>query len=78
MIWTKPIEPQSQLPKQINVNLMQRLKPQGCKSESSKTAREQCFDNKLKIEAKTNAKPLAELKREVEEAAVDGKVTHFL
>ena len=51
----------------------------GCKSESSKELRKKCFDDKLKIEAaKTNAKPLAELKREVEEAAVDGKVTHFL
>jgi hypothetical protein len=51
----------------------------GCKSKSSKELRKKCFDDKLKIEAaKTNAKPLAELKREVEEAAVDGKVTHFL
>ena len=50
----------------------------GCKSKSSKELRKKCFDDKLKSEAaKTNAKPLAELKREVEEAAVDGKVTHF-
>ena len=51
----------------------------GCKSKSSKELRNKCFDDRLKIEAaKTDAKPLAELKREVEEAAVDGKVTHFL
>merc|ERR1711865_1345946 len=44
----------------------------GCKSKGSKELRKKCFDDFLKIEAaKTNAKPLAELKREVEEAAVD-------